>query len=203
MALPRSIEQARRDLEHTLTDPTPLYAVVGIADAAAARLRSAREDLATMATGARPQQITELARGRLLARVGAVQSDVAEMPRLVRAIPGRAQSLVDDTLTGAVSAYTGLAARGKTFVDGVRGQEETGELQRQAKATVTKAKAARTATQKATAANTRATAKAATAGTKKSASTARAAAKSTVTSSKKTATATKRAAKSSARKLGT
>jgi hypothetical protein len=45
MALPLSIERARRDIQSTLSDLTPLYAVVGIADVAAARLRRARSDV--------------------------------------------------------------------------------------------------------------------------------------------------------------
>jgi hypothetical protein len=45
MALPRSIEKARWDLQHTLSDPTPLYAVLGIADVAASTLRQAGSDV--------------------------------------------------------------------------------------------------------------------------------------------------------------
>jgi heparin binding hemagglutinin HbhA len=181
MAFPVSIEKTRKDIESTLTDPTPLYAVVGIADAAAAKLRSARAELG--------------------ARAAAVQSDVKATPAQVWTLPSRAQALLDDAVTGALSTYSGLAGRGKTVVTRVRSQEASVELEHQAKATNAKVKAATTTAKKSTAA-TRKSAKSATTTTRKSVAATKTAAKSAATSSKRTTSAAAKAAEATAAKLG-
>lgn len=61
MALPLSIEKARRDIQSSLSDLTPLYAVVGIADAAAERLRQARSEV--MATPGQVRTLPSRAQG--------------------------------------------------------------------------------------------------------------------------------------------
>jgi heparin binding hemagglutinin HbhA len=196
MAFPHSIEKAREDLRKTLSDPTaPLYAVVGIADAAAASLRTAR-------AGLDPKAIGDLARARISARLDSVQTEVLAAPGQVRALPSRASALVDEALTGALTTYSDFAGRGRTFVRRVRRQQATSELGHQAKATASKVKAATTTT-KNSAAATRTTAKSAATSTKKSASAARTAAKSAATSTRKTAAAAKKAGKATSAKLGT
>jgi hypothetical protein len=157
MMIPSQLDKARKDLHDNLSDLTPLYVVVGMADAAAARVRSAGSDLGTRAAGA---------------------------------------------LTVAGTTYSDLAGRGRTLVTRVRGQAATGELEHQAKATVTKAKAATTTTKRA-ATRAKTSTRAAATTTRRSASTAKTAAKSAATSSRRTAGAARKAAGAAGGKLGT
>jgi hypothetical protein len=166
MPLPPSIEKTRKDIESTLSDPTPLYAVVGIADVAAATIRSARAT-----------------------------------PGQVKTLPSRAQALIDDAVSGAISTYSGLAGRGKTLVTRVRKQEATSELQDRAGATTAKVKAAST-TAKKSAAATKTASKSAATTTRKSAAATKTSAKSAATSSKKSATTARKAAGAAVTKLG-
>jgi Mg-chelatase subunit ChlI len=166
MPLPPSIEKTRKDIESTLSDPTPLYAVVGIADVAAATIRSARAT-----------------------------------PGQVKTLPSRAQALIDDAVSGAISTYSGLAGRGKTLVTRVRKQEATSELQDRARATTAKVKAAST-TAKKSAAATKTASKSAATTTRKSAAATKTSAKSAATSSKKSATTARKAAGAAVTKLG-
>lgn len=201
MPFPPSIEKTRKDIESTLSDPTPLYAVVGIADVAAATIRSARAELGARAASLDPRSIGELARTRLVARVDAVQSDVKATPGQVKTLPSRAQSLLDDAVSGAISTYSGLAGRGKTLVTRVRKQEATAELQDRAKATTAKVKAAGTTAKKSAAATKTAT-KSATTTTRKSAAATKTSAKAAATSSKKSAATARKAAGAAGAKLG-
>jgi heparin binding hemagglutinin HbhA len=166
MPFPPSIEKTRKDIESTLSDPTPLYAVVGIADVAAATIRSARAT-----------------------------------PGQVKTLPSRAQALIDDAVSGALSTYSGLAGRGKTLVTRVRKQEATSELHDRAKATTAKVKAAST-TAKKSAAATKTASKSAATTTRKSTAATKTSVKSAATSSKKSATTARKAAGAAVTKLG-
>lgn len=195
MAFTNQLDQTRKDLEKAISDPTPLYAVVGAGDLAIGKLRDAG------------------------ARVEAVRADVKSTPEQMLTFPDRAQTLLGDMLATAVSTYGELAGRGKSLVTRVRKQQATVDLADQAKATVSKVKAASTTAEKSAAA-TRSAAKGTTTRARKSAAATRPSAKATATtarksaaktatsakaattSAKKTASATKRAAASAANKTG-
>lgn len=118
------------DLKKTVTDATPVYAVVGVTDAAAARIRDAR----TQAVAAR----------RSLTAIDAkdVQKQVQDVPAVV----------LERTLELAGKAqgqYDAFAARGEQLVKGVRTQKATQDLVAQAEQTVAMSKGAVTTVRKA------------------------------------------------------
>ena len=100
-----------------------------------------------------------------------------------KAIPAKVEAIVTDTVEDLNQQYVELAARGRTLVNRIRGQQATHHLEAQAKNTSTKVKT--TVTQ-----------------TKKAVGTATSSAKATSTSAKKTASAAKRAAQAAAAKTG-
>ena len=105
------------DIKKTVTDATPVYAVVGVTDAAAEKLRAAR----TQATAA----------GRTLTAVTpkAVQKQVQDVPAVVLErsleLAGKAQH-----------QYDAFAARGEELVKKIRTQKSTQDLVAQAEQTV-------------------------------------------------------------------
>jgi heparin binding hemagglutinin HbhA len=202
MASPDPIDNTPEERRQTLSDPTPLYAVLGIADAAAARIRITRAELEARTGGLDPKSIGDLTRAKISAGVDAVQTDVKAAPGQVRALPSRAQALVDEAVNGIISTYTGLADRGRSLISRIREEEATSEFEHQAKFTVTTVKAATTTTRNSAAA-TRTAALSTASATKKSASAASTAAKSAASSTRKTASAAGKAAKATLGKLGT
>jgi hypothetical protein len=128
------------DIKKTVTDATPVYAVVGVTDAAAEKLRAAR----TQATAA----------GRTLTAVTpkAVQKQVQDVPAVVLErsleLAGKAQH-----------QYDAFAARGEELVKKIRTQKSTQDLVAQAEQTVAIGKGAVTTVRKAVS-DTQASAKA-------------------------------------------
>jgi hypothetical protein len=106
-------------LEKTLKDRTPLYAVVGAGDFAVARLREAQAEL---------QQ-----------RVGGVTLD----PKAVQGkVQMTAQERMEAMSTRARSAYADFAERGKVVVERIRSQQSTQDLAEHAEATAHQAQTA-------------------------------------------------------------
>jgi heparin binding hemagglutinin HbhA len=174
----------------TANDPTPLYALVGAGDFAVATLRTAGAGIGAGAAKLSPKALLDQA-----------QSSVGSAPGQIQALPGKAQAVLTDTVTTAMSTYGELAGRGKTLVTRVRRQSATADLQDQTQATVSKVKAAATTTKKSATATATA-AKSASTTTRKSAARTQTAAKSAATSARKTASAAKKAAEATADKVG-
>ena len=128
------------DLKKTVTDATPVYAVVGVTDLAAEKLRAAR----TQASAA----------GKTITSVDtkAVQKQVQDAPAVVLErgleLAGKAQQ-----------QYDAFAARGEELVKRIRTQKSTQDLVAQAEQTVALGKGAVTTVRKAVA-DTQASAKA-------------------------------------------
>ena len=128
------------DLKKTVTDATPVYAVVGVTDLAAEKLRTAR----TQATAA----------GKTITTVNpkAVQKQVQDAPAVVLErgleLAGKAQQ-----------QYDAFAARGEELVKRIRTQKSTQDLVAQAEQTVALGKGAVTTVRKAVS-DTQASAKA-------------------------------------------
>ncbi len=132
------------ELKKTVTDATPVYAVVGVTDLAAEKLRAARTQARTQAAAA----------GKTLTAVTpkAVQKQVQDAPAVVLErsleLAGKAQS-----------EYDALAARGEELVKRIRTQKSTQDLVAQAEQTVAIGKGAVTTVRKAVS-DTQASAKA-------------------------------------------
>jgi heparin binding hemagglutinin HbhA len=128
------------DLKKTVTDATPVYAVVGVTDLAAEKLRAAR----TQASAA----------GKTITTVNpkAVQKQVQDAPAVVLErgleLAGKAQQ-----------QYDAFAARGEELVKRIRTQKSTQDLVAQAEQTVALGKGAVTTVRKAVS-DTQASAKA-------------------------------------------
>ena len=128
------------DLKKTVTDTTPVYAVVGVTDLAAEKLRAAR----TQASAA----------GKTITTVDAkaVQKQVQDAPAVVLErgleLAGKAQQ-----------QYDAFAARGEELVKRIRTQKSTQDLVAQAEQTVALGKGAVTTVRKAVS-DTQASAKA-------------------------------------------
>lgn len=57
MAITGTFEKARKDIRKTVSDPTPLYAVVGIGDVAVETVRGVRAELSTQAADFAPRAL--------------------------------------------------------------------------------------------------------------------------------------------------
>ncbi len=209
-----TMDKARKDIERTFADvdKTPLYAVVGVTDLAAEKLRSARTELSARAAQFDPKTLRDQAQTTVSQRMTSMQTELRSAPEQARGLPLRAQSALDEVVATAVTAYGDLAGRGKTLVTRVRRQQATQNLADQAKSTVSRAKSTRTtvknqaATVKSSATATAETAKESVGETattvKQSASRAKSSGKATTTSAKKTAAAAKKATSATASKVG-
>ncbi|MGH3472341.1 MAG: hypothetical protein ACRDPG_09900 [Nocardioidaceae bacterium] len=205
MAFTAHLKQTREDLEKSLVDPTPLYAVVGAGDLAAERLRALVGELNARAAKLDAVALREQARAKLSGRLEDVQADVQSAPEQVRDLPLKAQVLVGEAFANAVSTYGVLAGRGKTLVTRVRDQQASQDLEKQLAATVSRIKAATTTARrsadttagsvKQSATSTATTASASAAKTRK-------ATKAAATSTKKSAGAAKKATARGAKKVG-
>ena len=132
------------DLKKTVTDATPVYAVVGVTDLAAEKLRAARTQARTQAAAA----------GKTITAVTpkTVQKQVQDVPAVVLErsleLAGKAQG-----------QYDAFAARGEELVKKIRTQKPTQDLVAQAEQTVAIGKGAVTTVRKAVS-DTQASAKA-------------------------------------------
>jgi len=122
------------EIKKTVTDATPVYAVVGVTDAAAEKLRGARTQARTQATAA-TRTITAV-------NPKAVQKQVQDVPAVVLErsleLAGKAQH-----------QYDAFAARGEELVKKIRTQKSTQDLVAQAEQTVALGKGAVTTVRKA------------------------------------------------------
>ena len=132
------------ELKKTVTDATPVYAVVGVTDLAAEKLRAARTQARTQAAAA----------GKTITAVTpkTVQKQVQDVPAVVLErsleLAGKAQG-----------QYDAFAARGEELVHKIRTQKPTQDLVAQAEQTVAIGKGAVTTVRKAVS-DTQASAKA-------------------------------------------
>jgi len=132
------------ELKKTVTDATPVYAVVGVTDLAAEKLRAARTQARTQAAAA----------GKTITAVTpkTVQKQVQDVPAVVLErsleLAGKAQG-----------QYDAFAARGEELVQKIRTQKPTQDLVAQAEQTVAIGKGAVTTVRKAVS-DTQASAKA-------------------------------------------
>lgn len=202
MAIATTLDKTRKDLEKTLADRTPLYAVVGAGDLAVARLREAGAELNSRAA----------------------KLDPRTAPDQLKSLPAKAQHAIGDVVSTALTTYGDLAGRGKSLVTRVRKQEETTDLQDSAKTAVSRARAATTTAKKSAAATktaakrttttarkaaqdtasggVRSSAKGTATTAKKSAAKTRTATRSAATSARKTAAAARKAAEATVSKVG-
>lgn len=194
------------DLRRSLTDSTPVYAVMGVTDIAVQTVRAARVELDPKQLSARAQRV-----------------------------PATAVTLTLEAAGRAEEAYDDLAVRGKKLVDRIRRQRPTQDLLAQGRVTLSRGRAAVTTVRRGgtdtrtaaratvttakregadVAADTRTSVRRRTTGTtsaaKRTATTAttratrtKSAAKSATTSARKTAAAATRATGAAAAKVGT
>jgi hypothetical protein len=170
----------------TRTPVTPFYAIAGAGDLAVEKFRALSEDVtARFAKLDQKTLQTELtkAQAELNKRFEAIVADAKTAPAKLRELPKTAQAGFTIALGQAEETYEDLAGRGKDLVERIRHQQATEDLETQAKATVSKAKATRTTV-------------------KKTADTATRTVKATATSARKTAKAAGKAAGSAAGKIG-
>lgn len=123
-------------------DPSPLYAVVGAGDLAAAKVREVADDLTARADKAR----ADLAPAKLQTKVEELADQASDLPvkllGFVKALPANAADQAA-TVTGAVAeGYEDLTTRGEKLIERVRTQRATQELIDQAGSTLSQAKGA-------------------------------------------------------------
>ena len=123
-------------------DPSPLYAVVGAGDLAAAKVREVADDLSARADKAR----ADLAPAKLQTKVEEFADQASDLPiKVLGFVKGLPAGVADQaaTVTGAFAGgYEDLTARGEKLIDRVRTQRATQELLDQAGSTISQAKGA-------------------------------------------------------------
>jgi hypothetical protein len=208
MTFTANLEKTRKDLEKTLSDPTPLYVLAGATDFAVEKLRDLSTELSTRAAKLDAKALREQAQAAqagVSSRVENLQGDLQAAPQQAKELPAKVQSALGDAaataLSTAVAAYGEFAERGETLVKRVRQQSESQQLDEQLGATTAKVKAA-TTTVKKSAKATKSSAKSTTTTAKKQAGKTRTATKSAATSAKKSATTAKDAATAASEKVG-
>jgi hypothetical protein len=168
----QTIEKTRKDLEKTLSDPTPLYVIAGAGDFALEKLRTVGADFNSKAAKFDAKAFAEQAQASVTNRVGSLQSDVQHAPEQVKELPAKFQAALGEAvataLSGAVAAYGDFAERGEVLVTRIRKQQASQDLEDQLGATTAKVKAA-TTTAKKSATKTKTATKAAATSAKKSA----------------------------------
>ena len=120
----KSSEAARAEATRVVTDPTPLYAVVGLTDSV---VEAARETVTE--TVARAGKV-----GKALSpkQIGKTVSDkAAEVSKLAESLPGRAAHDVTGGLGRVQEGYHDLAKRGQGLVGRVKDQQATKDLTKQ------------------------------------------------------------------------
>lgn len=205
--------QAKFDIKTEAT--RPLYAGVGVTDAAVALVRDyvadvqkrfagVQKDVQTRVTGLdlQPKALRDQAVTVVGARVDALSQE-AKARRT--AIEARVAELQADALklpTRVNETYADLAKRGETLVVRIRKQESTQQAKASAGTTQVKAKTTKTQATKATKTTAKKTAKKASSTAKKSSAAPKSSAKATATAAKKTAASTVAAAADGAAKVG-
>lgn len=186
----------------------PFFAVVGAGDLAVEHARSYARTYATDVSTRfakvelEPKALRDQALTVVVSRVDELTKDakkaqakletrVADLQSDAKALPGKVESFTNETVAELTGAYGDLATRGKDLVKRIRKQQATKDTKADAKATVSKAKAAKTQTAK--------TAKPA---VKKTAATAKSATTATSTSATKTASSATEAVTDAAAKIG-
>jgi hypothetical protein len=154
------------DIRRSVTESTPVLAVVGATDLAVERVRAAAENASTTAIAL--QADLEKAVSGASAEVGrtvsayqaalepaAVQARVQKaldpktLQATVQQVPALAVSRVLEVAGQVETRYTGLADRGRDLVDRVRTQKATQDLIAQGKTTISRTRAAVTTARKA------------------------------------------------------
>lgn len=127
-----------KDIRKTVTDTTPVYAVVGVTDLAVERLRGARSRAAAVRLDLDVTAIQD----RAVKRFEKVTEQAQQIPAQVRN-----QSV--EVAGKARQTYAGLAVRGEKAVERIRNQKSTKDLFTQAGNTVSLGKGAVTTVRKA------------------------------------------------------
>ncbi len=120
------------DIRKSVTDATPVLALVGATDLVAEKVRAAREQASTS-----------------VAQLRGVEIDVARLRAGAQQLPARAVSTSVELAGKAESVYGDLAARGSKLVDRIGRQKATQDLIAQGKVTLSRGKAAVTTARKA------------------------------------------------------
>lgn len=212
MTLSSTLEKTRKDIEKTLSDPTPLYVLAGATDFAAEKLRDLSTGLSARAASLDAKALREQAREQAQAaqagvttRIGSLQGDIQGAPAQAKELPGKVQTALGDAaataLSTAVAAYGDFAERGETLVKRVRKQPEVQQFDEQVDATVAKVKAA-TTTAKKSAKATKASATSTATTAKKSAAKTKTATKAAATTAKKSAAAAAEVVEATTDKVG-
>ncbi|HLS44750.1 MAG TPA: hypothetical protein VK045_04900 [Ornithinicoccus sp.] len=117
-------EAARVQATRAATDPTPLYAAVGLTDTVVERAREAVTETVNRAgkfgKALAPKAIT-----------GTVTQKTSEVTKRAEALPGKAVNDVAEGLGKVQEGYRDLAKRGHDLVDRVKDQQATKDLTKQ------------------------------------------------------------------------
>jgi heparin binding hemagglutinin HbhA len=208
MALASTFEKTRKDIEKALVDSGALQAAVGAGDLAVKKLREARTELGDLAATIDSKVLRErvdAVQASVVGRLGTLQADAKAAPDQVKDLPTRAQAVLGEAVTFALTTYGDLAERGQDLVARVRGQQANANLKDQASTTAAHARATRTTAKKSaakTASTTKSAAQRSASTAKRSAAGTKTSTKATTTSAKKTASAAKKATGSTASKVG-
>ena len=119
------------DIRKTVTDPTPVYAAVGVTDLAVERVREASVRASAVRVDLDVNALQEKAVKRA--------EKVAEQ---AQQIPGLALSQTAEIAGKARETYTELAVRGQKLVKRIRNQKATKDLVAQAGSTISLGKGA-------------------------------------------------------------
>lgn len=150
-------------LPKSVTEATPVLAVVGVADATVERLRSAAKTATSLQSGIEAQvaKAQAEAEARIAKAQAAVEARRAKVQSAVEAFdakafadtaqqaPALAVSRALELAGKAEKGYEDLAARGKKLVDRLAAQKATQDLISQGKVTLSRTKAAVTTARKA------------------------------------------------------
>lgn len=120
-----------KDIRKTVTDTTPVYAVVGVTDLAVERLREAR----ARATAARHDLSVSVVQEKAVKRFEKVSEQAQQLPTQVR-------DQTTEVADKAKETYSELAVRGEKLVKRLRNQKSTQNLFEQAGNTVSLGKGA-------------------------------------------------------------
>jgi heparin binding hemagglutinin HbhA len=129
-----------KDIRKTVTDTTPVFAVVGVTDLAVERLRDAR----IRAAAVRHDFHVSALQDKAVKRIEKVTEQAQQIPADVRSQTAEAADKAQQT-------YADLAVRGHKLVTRLRNQKSTQDLFAQAESTVTLGKGAVTTVRKAAA----------------------------------------------------
>lgn len=126
------------DIRKTVTDTTPVYAVVGVTDLAVEKVRDASTRIASV----RVDRTVNALQDKTVARLEKVTEQVKHMPAKV-------QNQSVEVADKARETYSELAVRGENLIKRIRNQKSTQDLFAQADSTITLGKGAVTTVRKA------------------------------------------------------